>query len=274
MRLVKLLLGEVIKIQLSSRIIKNTHITYAEEGISVADIKLDVNIQNNLLTDEPNDEAHEDINENIEIVNIDLIKEEITKKIYLENKQERQALINNAIKEAREEAEKLKKEAIEEGYKEGFKQGYDKGITDCLIECKEIKRDALNLIDQAEKEVKRYFSENQDNIIRLAGDMAESIVHTTIDISSESVLLLVKPIIDLNERNELIVITCQPDNFDFLKKNKAKLEVAAPNARFVILKDNNLEKNGCIIENENQIIDLQIKKQVASIIKDILSLEG
>ena len=250
----------------------------------MADINLDVSIQNGFFADidepeddEPEDDVPENKIDNVEIVDIDQIRAEITEKIYLESKQERQALMDKALKDAMEEALKeaeiLKKEAIDKGHKEGFREGYKKGLTDCQVECDEIRKNALNMIDQAEKETKKYFKDNQENIIKLSGDMAESIVHATIDLSSENLLMLIKPIIDQNDRNELIIITCHPDNHELLKENKEQLEVCAPNARFVILLDNNLEKNGCIIENENQIIDLQIRKQIDSIIKDIRSLE-
>lgn len=265
----------MIKILLSSKIIKNTRVTYSEEGISVAEINLDVSIQNGFFadTDESEDDVPENSIDNVENVDIDQIRAEIRENISLENKQERQNLIDKALKEALKEAEILKKEAMDKGYKEGFREGYKKGITDCQVECNEIRKNALNMIVQAEKETKKYFKDNQENIIKLAGDMAESITQTVIDLSSENLLILIKPIIDLNDRNELIIITCHPDNYEFLKKSLEQLETSAPNARFVILSDNNLDKNGCVVENENQIIDLQIKKQVDSIIKDILSLE-
>lgn len=264
--------------RLSYKIIKNKDIAYSEERKTLTDIKLEGNFDE---LDEIIDEVKEEIEiEEVEVeepIDIELIKKEIEEKFTLENEELRRELLANieleARKKAEEEAAIAKQEAAEEGYKDGLKHGYQRGIQEAKGVCDEMKKTALDLIQQAKEEVEKYYSENKANIIRLAGDMAENIVNETIDLSSENILMLIKPIINLNERNELIVITCHPDKFEFLKKRKSELELAAPNARFVLLSDNNLEKNGCIIENENQIIDLQIRKQIESIVNDIRSME-
>ena len=266
--------------QLSSRIIKHDHIEYDDIGVAVADIRLEDNLESNIVevkTSYVQDKV-------VDTVDIDVMRNEITKKLYIENehvlqqlqkKREQEAKIEaEKLKEkAREEAEKLKEKAKEEGLKIGIREGYEKGIKDSQIEANEIKNSAISLIKQSEKQVKEYFAENQNNIIRLAGDMAESIVHSTIDLSSDNILMIIKPIIQLYEKNENIIITCHPSNSTLLKSKLDQLKEIQPNSRFTILEDNNLEENGCIIENENQIIDLQIKKQINSIIKDLYNLE-
>ena len=59
---------------------------------------------------------------------------------------------------------------------------------------------------------------------------------------------------------------------DFLSRVE-ELKAVCPNGRFIILEDGNLEDKGCTIENESQIIDLQIRKQIDSIIRDLNALE-
>ena len=255
--------------QWSYKIIKNKDVAYSHEGKTIANIKHEESPSKMDLDDEIHSEENQiDINDSIK---------EIEERFIQENEKLRVELLEKIEREARarveEEVKIAKQQAAEEGYRDGLKHGYQKGIQDAKPVCDQMKESAMDLIEQAKLEVEKYYNDNKDNIIRLAGDMAESIVNKTIDLSSENILLLIKPIIDLNERNELIVITCHPDNFSFLKKRKAELETSAPNARFVLLSDNNLEKNGCTIENENQIVDLQIKKQIESIIKDIRSME-
>jgi flagellar assembly protein FliH len=68
-------------------------------------------------------------------------------------------------------------------------------------------------------------------------------------------------------------LTCHPDTMTFLEDNIEKLKEANQGIRFILLKDENLEKNGCTIENESQIIDLQIGKQINSIIEDLRNME-
>ena len=183
--------------------------------------------------------------------------------------------------DAREEIERLQKEAINKGYEKGYNKGFDQGFEEgankafkeCEDQCNEIKQNALGLIKQSEVQVDDYINENKANIIKLAGVMAESIVHKTIDTSSDKVLSLIKPIIEQYRSTENIILTCHPESLAFLEENIGKLEEANPGARFILLKDINLEKNGCTIENESQIVDLQIGKQINSIIEDLKNME-
>ena len=212
---------------------------------------------------------------------IEKFKAHIIRKLEAENERSKQILIGKAKLDLEEEAKSIRHQSMEEGfregsekgYKEGLRKGYEKGLEDCKQECDKIKDNALQLLNQAEVKVKSYYSDSKDSIIRLAGDMAESIVNHTIDMADENILLLIKPIIQMYERNEKVIFTCHPDTSPYLRERLGDLEAIIPGSRFIILEDGNLEKNGCIIENENQIIDLQISKQIKSIVDDINSME-
>ena len=72
------------------------------------------------------------------------------------------------------------------------------------------------------------------------------------------------------EKNEpFITITVRPENAETIKSNVAEHETDEFTARYVVLSDDTLEKNGCIIESSRSIIDLQIKKQLAAIVTDL-----
>lgn len=248
--------------QLSYKIIKNKYISYDDDGVDIPNVNMSEYIDARIEDDRSNDFLVDDS------YNVESIKDEMKKNLLLELEEERQALIEKVL----EEAEILKQEAIQKGYKLGFEKGYEEGIGSCQVECHQMKENALSLFEDAKQKVSDYFADKKDMIIRLAGDMAESITHKTIDLSQENLLMLIKPIIQAFEKNESIIITCHPHNSTYLKSNIRELEITCPNTRFIILKDNNLEKNGCIVETENQIIDLQVKKQIDSIIKDIKEL--
>lgn len=263
--------------QLSCKIIKNGQVAYGEKGISVADINTSKYIkpevvEESVSTVEDNFEEVVDIEEIREEIKEEL-KEEIRRQLSLENQQVKNKLIESTLQKLNEEAEALKKESMEQGYKEGLQAGFKKGLDDCQDECSRMKNAALGLFKQAEEEVKIYFKDNKDKIIQLAGDIAESIVNTTIDLSSDNILLLIKPILHQFERNESIIITCNPANVELLKMKLSELEELSQAARLTILEDGNLDKNTCIIENENQIIDLDIRKQINSVIMEMKDLE-
>lgn len=263
--------------QLSYRIIKNGQIAYGEKGVSVADINTSKFIENDeeeVL--EPT--VEEDLEEAVDIEKIkeeieEEIKEKIRQQLYLENEKTKKDLMERTLKKLNEEAEIVKREAAQQGYRKGLEEGFEKGLADCQDECSRMKNAALDMFKQAEEEVKSYFNDNKEKIIQLAGDIAESIVNTTIDLSSENILSLIKPIIQQYEKNESIIITCHPSKSELLKTKLSELEELGQTARLTILGDGNLDKNTCIIENENQIIDLDIRKQINSIIMEMKDLE-
>lgn len=266
----------MIKIQSSFRIIKSEDIDN-DSQLSLVETKIEFPEQSFYIEEETYEEDLEVFSENekeeYEEIDIEKIKEDIRGQIYREIEYEK----NQILTKANEEADNLKLESKQQGYKDGirkgFVEGYDKGKEEAEKDCQEIKNNAINMVKQAEDYVSEYYEENQKRIIRLAGDMAESIIHKTIDTSSENVAMLIKPIIQQYRKKEQIIITAHPENSGFLKNNLNKLIDTHEDTKFVILKDSSLEKNGCTLENENQIIDLQIKHQIENIIDEINNME-
>ncbi|MPW24793.1 hypothetical protein GC105_03180 [Alkalibaculum sp. M08DMB] len=264
MKLAKSLSEGVIKIPLSYKIIKNCNISCVEEDTSLIDTKLDyfqqeVTMPTNALPQE--DDGCE--------ININDIQNEIRKEIYAEIEEIKENIINQAI----EEAQELQGKSEEKGYQIGFKLGYEQAVKEAQEEALTIKNNALSMIEQANRYVANYYTDNRVKIIQLAADMAESIVHNTINTSSENIVMLIKPILQQYGKKENIIITCHPDNIDYIRANLHPMESICPDSKFVLIEDFNLEKNGCIIENEHQIIDLQVKKQIEDILEEIKNLE-
>lgn len=260
--------------QSSYRIIKSNNIHC--EGESQVVIKNSYEKKIDFYTPSEKEEKYDDL------IDLDSIKEEmrinlthdLKEEIYREIEEERKKIIETANNEAKELLEEAKKQGFESGLKDGFTKGYNQGIEEAKVEASNIKENAIQIVQEAHKYVEDYYKQNHDKIIRLAADMAETIVHTTINESSENIMMLVKPIIQKFGKTESIIITCHPDSVNYLKLYQYKLEEICPNTIFTILGDGNLEQNGCIIENENQIIDLQIKKQIESILESIKDMDN
>lgn len=255
----------MIKIPLSYRIIKNQNIS-SKEDISPIDTKFEL----------PPEEKPE-IEEDISTVDLEKIRQEIKDEIWksqiAEIQREKQKILTQAMEEANTIREQAQNLGYEAGFKEGTEKGYEKAIRDAQEEAEEIKNKAKELIVQSEEYIEEYLEENRKNIIQLAATMAESIVHETIDTSSEKLLLLIKPILQQFNKGKNIIITCDPENEDYLKSRLEELKSINNDVNFVVLKDSSLEKNGCIIENEQQVLDLQISKQIHNILKDIKDME-
>lgn len=241
----------------SYRVIKNQNVS-SDSGTSLIETK--VNLTPIIEETKP---IEEDLSD-------DLVSyKEIRKELMVEIDIEKRKILDLAKKEA----EVIKTEAKKKGYSEGYEIGYNEGIIKAREEGESIKARALKLIDEAEKYVEGFYKENKKNIIELAGQIAEEIVHHTIDTSSEDILMLINPILDNYGTGDSIVITCNPRKIPVLKSKLSKWEKEWEGTRFVILEDENLEKNGCTIENQNQFIDLQVKKQIESMIEEINKVE-
>lgn len=264
----------MIQIQSSYRIIKGENID-SDLGLSLVETKVDFP-QGNVYIEEALEqdiESEFEEEEEAQDIDIDRLKEKIRNQLYLEIENERKSIISKA----KEQGDTIKKKSEQDGYKEGIKkgflEGYNKGKEEAQEDCQGIKENAINILKQAEDHVSEYLEENRNRIINLAGDMAESIVNKTIDKSSDNILMLIKPIIQQYRRKDQIIITSHPNKVQFLKANLNRLKETNEDTKFVILEDSSHEENDCTIENENQIIDLDIRKQIDNIIEEINSLE-
>lgn len=197
-------------------------------------------------------------------------------------------LLAEAIKEkeqvieaARIEAENIKllakqsgfEEGKELGYQEGYAVGYAAATEAGQRETAELKRNAQEMVQQSEEYVNQYHAEKKDQLIQLAADMAEIIVHQTIDASSEQVLELIKPLlIRINKTEKLITVTVRPEQFELVQEKLTELEQQNLEVRFIVLTDHTLEKNGCVVETAHNITDLQISKQLDKMLADMKAM--
>lgn len=255
------------KIQSSYKVIKKVNIKNQEQG-PVISTKLKSSFNDDFLAE--GNKSKQIITSSIDE---EALRQDIQSQLTRENEVERARIIKNTMEEAEIIKAQAHKNGHEQGLKDGYDQGYKKGYNEGLEEAEkqsiEIKNNALSLIDQAEKYVDQYFKENKARLISLAADMAESIIHSKIDTSAEDILMIINPILQQYGKKGNITITCHPSNIHNLKEKIHQLEENYRESKFILFEDGNLEKNGCVIENKSQIIDLQIRQQLDSIIKDI-----
>lgn len=250
---------------MSHKIIKSSQFV-AMEGCSVIDTRFSIEQRVTQLSD-GSDETEAISKQTAEI-----------KQLLQEAQVERQEIIAQAIKESDEMRETAKATGFasgeEAGQKEGFQQGYEQGMQEALQQAECIKASALALLEEANAIVADYFREQKQNVVSLAAQMAERIIHEKIDGSDEKVMLLVTPLLHRLDREEhFITITVRPEQARVIKKQVHALEAANDGLRFAVLSDKMLEKNGCIIESSHAIIDLQIRKQLDAMVADLQNME-
>lgn len=194
---------------------------------------------------------------------MDIVKREIRKNLEDEIEIKKRAIIEKTKMDLAEERLQVLQVAKAEGYEEGFLTGKKEALEEAQV----MKEEALAYIKQAEESAKAFAEENERRIIRLSAKIAEKIIQERIDEKEESIMILARPVLQEYGKSESVVLTCHPSKVEKLKEYLPEMEKTCPNAHILILQDRGLEERDILIENENKIIDLSIKKQLKRFIE-------
>ena len=178
------------------------------------------------------------------------------------------------IEQAKLEGEALKKEAYEEGLKEGQLDGYESGLENGYQAGEEkanhLKENALKVIENAENEMKKYQREKQHEFIDLASIMAETILGKELKQTKSELQTLLEPVLNKLDKNDnFITIFVRKENQEHTNKYMNELKECYPEMKFAVIVDDSLEKNGCIVETNYELIDLQLRKQLDLMVNDL-----
>lgn len=241
----------VILIASSYKIIKRSQkINEEETQLSPIDLK------SYTPTEDVDDEAYSSEEDQI-------TKEEVLKnQVRCDMEEELEALREEFLVQTHLEMEALKEEAYREGLEKGKEEGRDEGRQEIYRELDILRIEALNKVLDAEQLAKVYLEEHEERILKLAGKIAEKIINVTLEDHEESLMLLARPILEEYGKTENVIISCHPEKVSFIKSYLPEMEKLCPNARILVLVDKNLEDHDMIIENENQITDLTISRQI------------
>ncbi|OLS03773.1 FliH/SctL family protein [Tissierella creatinophila] len=247
----------------SYKIIKRNYISSSDDEFfidtafeEIEEEKEDIDLYHEYIEETIGDE------EKLKLLNdIDQYKKRVISEIESERK--------NILEIARIQAQKQAIEIREAAKEQGYDEGYARAIEDAKEEASIIKEKALDLIRETKEYRDNYLRENEKNIYNLAKTMSENIIDHIIDIEDENILLLIRPVLVEYLKEEDIIITSDARGKALLQKNRSKMEELCPNTRFIFLEDKSIDKNGFVIESEEQIVDLQIKVQLQNMLKEI-----
>lgn len=191
-------------------------------------------------------------------------------------REEAEKQAESIVEQANKQAQTIKRQAQEKGYQEGFEKGqgkgYQEGYEKALQDVKSIKEEARKLLMNAHKESRQYIENIREEIIELAITMAKRILYRQIDTKEESIIEIVKSALHEAEERKQIIIRCCSSSISILKSHLDEFKKICPNAYFTFLEDNALEKYGCVIETEEQVMDLEIDQQLKNIKTALLEM--
>lgn len=220
--------------------------------------------------EEEDDSSEQQLEEPIEVLQ--------ARALLNETQQKKQTILLEAQKEAtllKETAEKSGfAEGKSKGYETGYTSGYAAGMKQAEEESQRLRETIHNMLNEAQEVVENYYQAKRTEFIELAGHMAETIVHKSIDVSSDQVMDLIKPVLHrLKREDQFITLMVRPEQKELVKEKVKEFEKENQDIRFAILSDNTLDKNGCVVENVHAIVDLQVRKQLDAMIDEMKNAE-
>lgn len=201
-----------------------------------------------------------------------------SEEIIQEAEQQSQQLLETAQKQAEELKQSAQAEGYElgqqTGYQEGFERGLQEGLEKARQESESMKQHALQIIQEAHAEIQQYQSQKKDELLELAVRMAEKLVHDQLEQSRDGVLSMAKPFLyQLDKEEEFVTLSVHPDSVSIVKEHLDEVKAINPGTRFMVLPDADLEEHGLIIESTRAVVDLQIKKQLDAMLKELKEME-
>lgn len=192
---------------------------------------------------------------------------------YIENeiKKSYESLGENIIKRSKMEAEKIimdsrrvavdiEREAYEKGYikgqengyEDGFKDGYNKGLEqinlDTEAEVKAVINKAEEILKSSNAEYKNYINEKQEEIIKLAFEMAKVIAEKELT-EKEGILPIIEKILNDSKGEENIIIRCNSTHIEAIEEKISYYKKAyAIRGEIFVLEDPLMEAGNATIE--------------------------
>ncbi|MTI69485.1 MAG: hypothetical protein FH751_04410 [Firmicutes bacterium] len=214
-----------------------------------------------------------------ELENIEVLRKEILNNAKLEAKEiindandQKKELLNKAKEEINVLKDKAYKEAYDEGFNKGKTEGFNKAYDEAKVEANALRKEAKDVLKDAHKKSRDYIEGTNKEIIDLIIDVSENVTGLLINESEKNIVEMVKKALQEVREKRQIILRIHPESSLYLESNLHQFNKICPNAKFTILEDKDLEENGCKIESESEIIDLQISEQLENIKSKLLEM--
>lgn len=207
---------------------------------------------------------------------IEAKKEEIfqLEKLNQDMKENAEAEAAAKLREASEQAAELKATAEKQGYEAGMDKGYYEGLEKGKSEM-DNKYSALSgtltkIAETALTEKHKLIKNTEDDIVKLAVDVARKVVGRELVQDRSIVVNFVKEAIKMLEDKEKIIVYCHPEDIELIKSHREDfIRLTDLNEALHILPDDMLERGECRLESNSEIVDTDINYQFGEIKKKL-----
>lgn len=179
-------------------------------------------------------------------------------------------------RQAEEQAAELKSTKEKEGYDAGLDKGYfeglEKGKTEMDHKYESLSNTLTKITENALTEKHKIIKNTEDDIVKLAVDIAKKVVGQEMKGNSDIVVNFVKEAIKMLENKEKIIIYCHPEDIELIKSHREDfIKLTDLTEALHILPDDMLERGECRLESNSEIVDTDINYQFGEIKKKLSS---
>lgn len=170
------------------------------------------------------------------------------------------------IAKANEEADRIRELADEEGRKAGYVKGFEEGNKESEQLEKQLEEERQLQKQQYQELVEQVEPQFVSIMIRLI----EKITGVIVEDKHEVILYLIQRAFMNTDKGKEFVIHVSKEDYSFVSENKEQLSSAIPNdAKLDVVEDVSLNKNQCMIESDQQVIDCSLDIQLSNLIADL-----
>jgi flagellar assembly protein FliH len=176
--------------------------------------------------------------------------------------QELEEMIQNRLMEAERRAEELESEGYEKGYAQGVKDGAETGLKGMLI-----TRDHLEKLLHAIQALPvKIFSDYREWFIASTLTVARQVIRKELDTHPRILAQLIGSLLEEVEKSQSLILYLNPKDIESLEEHTSLKDILQESNRSFALKpDPGLQRGGCRIETELQLLDAGIETQFALI---------
>lgn len=188
-----------------------------------------------------------------------------------EQKKEAGAIIENARKKAEEILKKAREEAArikEEAFIQASKQGYNEGLKKACEEAEKIKKELNEQKNRQEMEYQKLIADMEESAAELIASLVKKITGIEVEDKKDIIIYLIEKGLRAYDSLDSYNIRVSSADYEYVLSKKEYLE-GILGRDIQITADAQLEKNQCLIESENKIIDLSLNVQLDNLANDI-----
>lgn len=179
------------------------------------------------------------------------------------------------LEQAQREAEQILEQARVAGefeknriIEEGRKLGYQEGLIKANEELANQKKALENKEEELESHYQQMIADLEPNFTELVIELVKKL--TGVFAERDVVIFLMEQALDKIGRCKAIKVRVSQDDIENVNASKeALLNIVGNQCQFDVLADVGLQKNQCVIETENQIVDCSLDVQLDSLIEDL-----